>query len=141
MSTSASAQISGDTAGQATSYEVRAELERFLERDLLGPWDGPGGELPAGITTSDRYPPGRLVPRVAPLEVLPRPGLPTTEQLRPDPMPEQFTVPLANPLDASPNLRRLRRIRSAAYGCTLQHDLQHWGRKSDYRRRSSNSVV
>lgn len=25
----------------ATSYEVRAELESLLERDLLGPWDGP----------------------------------------------------------------------------------------------------
>lgn len=60
----------GEGPGQATSYQVRAELERFLERDLLGPWDGPSEELPAGITPSERYLVGRLVPRVAPLEVV-----------------------------------------------------------------------
>lgn len=33
--------MSGDPANQVPSVEVRAELESLLERDLLGPWDGP----------------------------------------------------------------------------------------------------
>jgi len=46
-----------------TSFEVRAELESLLERDLLGPWDGPDEELPPGVPPAERYLLGRLVPR------------------------------------------------------------------------------
>ena len=46
----------------ATSYDVRAELEDFLERDLLGPRDGPDEELPPGTPPAERYILGRLVP-------------------------------------------------------------------------------
>ena len=50
----------GATAG---GFEVRAELEAMLERDLLGPWDGPTEELPFGTTPGERYLLGKLVPR------------------------------------------------------------------------------
>jgi hypothetical protein len=46
-----------------TGYDVRARLEDLLERDLLGPWDGPTEELPPGTTPGGRYLLGRLVPR------------------------------------------------------------------------------
>jgi Lhr-like helicase len=46
-----------------TSFEVRAELEDRLERDLLGPWDGPEEELPPKTSPAERYLLGRLVPR------------------------------------------------------------------------------
>ena len=46
-----------------TSYAVRSALEDLLERDLLGPWDGPAEELPPGTTPGERYLLGRLVPR------------------------------------------------------------------------------
>ena len=46
-----------------TAYEVRAELEDLLERDLMGPWDGPAEELPPGTTPGERYVLGKLVPR------------------------------------------------------------------------------
>jgi hypothetical protein len=46
-----------------TSYQVRAELEELIERDLLGPQDGPGEELPPGTPPAGRYLLGRLVPR------------------------------------------------------------------------------
>ena len=49
-----------------TSYEVRAELEGRLERDLLGPWDGPHEELLPGTTPAERYLLGRLVPHRPP---------------------------------------------------------------------------
>ena len=52
----------------ATSYEVRAELESLLERDLLGPWDGPEEELPPRSSPAERYLLGRLVPRDAPVD-------------------------------------------------------------------------
>jgi hypothetical protein len=45
---------------------VRAELEDLLERDLLGPWDGPDEELPPGTSPAERYLLGRLVPRLPP---------------------------------------------------------------------------
>ncbi|MEW1959572.1 DISARM system helicase DrmA [Kineococcus sp. NPDC059986] len=48
-----------------TSFQVRAELEDLLERDLLGPWDGPEEELPPHDTPAERYLLGRLVPRRA----------------------------------------------------------------------------
>lgn len=48
---------------QTSSVQVRADLESLLERDLLGPWDGPEEELPAGISPAERYLLGRLVPR------------------------------------------------------------------------------
>ncbi len=47
----------------ATSHDVRAELESLLERDLLGPWDGPNEELPPGTPPAERYLLGRLIPR------------------------------------------------------------------------------
>ena len=46
-----------------SAYEVRAELEDLLERDLHGPWDGPAEELPPGTTPGERYLLGKLVPR------------------------------------------------------------------------------
>jgi hypothetical protein len=46
-----------------TPVVVRAELESLLERDLLGPWDGPEEELEAGSSPAERYLLGRLVPR------------------------------------------------------------------------------
>ena len=49
-----------------TSYEVRAELEQLLERDLLGPWDGPDEELLPGTPPAERYLLGRLVPHRPP---------------------------------------------------------------------------
>ena len=58
----------GPEAGQASSFEVRAELEKLLERDLLGPGDGPDEELPPGISPAARYLLGRLVPRHPPAE-------------------------------------------------------------------------
>ncbi|MGI8683026.1 MAG: hypothetical protein ACR2JO_13055, partial [Mycobacteriales bacterium] len=45
-----------------TSRQVRAELERFLVRDLLGPWAGDEEELPAGTVPSERYILGVLSP-------------------------------------------------------------------------------
>lgn len=53
----------GSAAAGTTSYQVRAELERLLERDLLGPWDAPDEELPPGVSPAERYLVGRLVPR------------------------------------------------------------------------------
>jgi Helicase conserved C-terminal domain len=52
----------------ATSFEVRAELEDRLARDLLGPWDGPDEELPPRDSPAERYLLGRLVPRDAPVD-------------------------------------------------------------------------
>ncbi|WP_433784629.1 DISARM system helicase DrmA [Actinomycetospora sp. CA-101289] len=48
------------------SVAVRDELEHRLERDLLGPWDGPDEELPPGMQPAERYLVGRLVPAAAP---------------------------------------------------------------------------
>ena len=45
-----------DEPRQASSVEVRAELEKLLERDLLGPWDGPDEELLPGTSPAARYP-------------------------------------------------------------------------------------
>ncbi len=50
-------------AGSTCSYDVRAELEELLERDLLGPWDGPDEELAPGDSPAERYLLGRLAPR------------------------------------------------------------------------------
>ena len=52
----------------ATSFQVRGELEKLLERDLLGPWDGPEEELPPSTSPAERYLLGRLVPRDAPAD-------------------------------------------------------------------------
>ncbi len=46
-----------------TGDVVRARLEDLLERDLLGPWDGPAEELPPGKAPGERYLLGKLVPR------------------------------------------------------------------------------
>ena len=51
-----------------TSRQVRAELERFLVRDLLGPWAGDTEELPAGTVPSERYILGVLSPARVPLD-------------------------------------------------------------------------
>jgi hypothetical protein len=48
-----------------SGFDARTELESMLERDLLGPWDGPNEELPAGSTPGERYMLGKLVPRRA----------------------------------------------------------------------------
>jgi hypothetical protein len=47
---------------QRSSFEVREALESLLERDRLGPWDGPEEELPPGTIPAERYLLGRLVP-------------------------------------------------------------------------------
>jgi len=54
------------SAGPASSFDVRAELETLLERDLLGPRDGEFEELPPGVSPAERYLVGRLVPRTSP---------------------------------------------------------------------------
>ncbi|MCK9869543.1 DISARM system helicase DrmA [Nocardiopsis dassonvillei] len=49
---------------EATSFQVRDELQHFLERDLLGPWDGPTEELPTRYSgPRERYLVGALGPR------------------------------------------------------------------------------
>ncbi|HZV49573.1 MAG TPA: DISARM system helicase DrmA [Candidatus Dormibacteraeota bacterium] len=48
-----------------TSPRVRDALEEILERDLLGPWDGPEEELPGDQGPRSRY----LVGMVAPIDV------------------------------------------------------------------------
>jgi hypothetical protein len=57
-------------------------LESLLERDLLGPWDGPEEELPPGVPPAEVYLLGRLVPRARPITV------PLVEQLPMDLDPE-----------------------------------------------------
>ena len=50
----------------ATSYEVRGELQRMVERDLLGPWDGPEERFAPGARgPRDRYLVGMLGPKPA----------------------------------------------------------------------------
>ena len=50
----------------ATSYEVRGELQRLIERDLLGPWDGPEERFAPGARgPRDRYLVGMLGPKPA----------------------------------------------------------------------------
>ena len=49
-------------AGAHGSFDIRAELESLIERDLLGSWDGPEEELPPGEVPAERYLLGRLVP-------------------------------------------------------------------------------
>ena len=56
------------TPPTATSYEVRAELEDLLTRDLLGPRDGDTEELEPGVQPAERYMLGRLVPRDRPAD-------------------------------------------------------------------------
>lgn len=49
---------------EATSYEVRAELQRLVERDLLGPWDGEHEEFaPTMRGPRERYLVGMLGPK------------------------------------------------------------------------------
>lgn len=54
-----------ETRRAATSFDVRDQLERLIERDLLGPWDGAAEELPPRVSPAERYLVGRLVPRSA----------------------------------------------------------------------------
>jgi hypothetical protein len=51
-----------------TSRQVRDEIESYLARDLLGPWQGPEEELPYGSTPSERYIVGVLCPARTMLE-------------------------------------------------------------------------
>ncbi|MGH3279080.1 MAG: DISARM system helicase DrmA, partial [Trebonia sp.] len=74
------------TTPDATSFQVRAELEDLLERDLLGPWDGPEEELPPGTSPAERYMLGRLVPRQAPEE-------PSEEDLEPELVDREVASP------------------------------------------------
>ncbi|TVT56351.1 helicase [Amycolatopsis rhizosphaerae] len=49
---------------EATSYQVRGELEDLVRRDLLGPWDGDTEEFPPNAAgPRDRYLVGALGPR------------------------------------------------------------------------------
>ena len=75
------------TTPDVTSFQIRAELEDLLERDLLGPWDGPEEELPRGTSPAERYMLGRLVPRQQPEE-------PTDdEQLEPELVDREVASP------------------------------------------------
>jgi hypothetical protein len=56
------------TAGRWSSRQVRGDLERFLVRDLLGPWAGEQEELVAGTVPSERYILGVLSPAGVPLD-------------------------------------------------------------------------
>jgi hypothetical protein len=75
-----------------TGQEVRAELEELLERDLVGPWDGPDEELPAEAKPSDRYLLGVLVPRHSTTTITPKstqtrtddPGIDESAPLEPE---------------------------------------------------------
>lgn len=71
------------------STQVRAELESLLERDLLGPWDGPEEELPAGTLPAERYLLGRLVPKPVtdPAAEMAGPGLDATAPDAAEPLP------------------------------------------------------
>ena len=53
----------GDQGGDWSSRQVRSEMERFLVRDLLGPWAGDAEVLPAGTVPSERYILGVLSPK------------------------------------------------------------------------------
>ena len=64
-----------EPAASLTSVEVRAQLEKLLERDLLGPWDSPEEELPPGTSPAERYLLGRLVPQQPQREVTPGEGV------------------------------------------------------------------
>src|SRR4051812_47579849 len=51
---------------EATSYEVRGELQHLIERDLLGPWNGPEERFAPGAGgPRDRYLVGMLGPKPA----------------------------------------------------------------------------
>jgi len=51
----------------ATSYQVRDELQRLIERDLLGPWDGDTERLPPrSMGPRERYLVGMLGPKPSP---------------------------------------------------------------------------
>jgi hypothetical protein len=51
---------------EATSYEVRGELQHLIERDLLGPWDGAEERFAPGVRgPRDRYLVGMLGPKPA----------------------------------------------------------------------------
>jgi hypothetical protein len=55
-----------DGATEPTGFDVRAELEAMLERNLVGPLDGPTEELPPRTTPGERYLLAKLVPRRPP---------------------------------------------------------------------------
>lgn len=49
---------------QGTSFQVRDAFEELVRRDLLGPWDGDGEELPRGTSgPRERYLVGMLGPK------------------------------------------------------------------------------
>ncbi len=58
--------VDGNGATAATGFDVRGELEAMLERNLVGPLDGPTEELPPGTSPGERYLLAKLVPRRPP---------------------------------------------------------------------------
>ncbi|WP_432920962.1 hypothetical protein ACQPZZ_21445 [Microbispora sp. CA-135349] len=64
-----------------TSFEVRGEFQKLVERDLLGPYDGEFEELPPkAIGPRERYLVGMLGPKPSPKRVAENAGeLPDTE--------------------------------------------------------------
>ncbi|RFU39429.1 helicase [Actinomadura logoneensis] len=55
---------------EATSFQVRDELEDLVRRDLLGPWDGPSERFhPRAMGPRERYLVGMLGPRHTPSSV------------------------------------------------------------------------
>jgi hypothetical protein len=76
------------TTPEVTSFQVRAELEDLLERDLLGPRDGPQEELPPKTSPAERYMLGRLVPRQPP-------GEPADDDLEPELVDREVSSPVS----------------------------------------------
>ncbi len=59
-------EVDGNAGDGTTGFDVRAELEAMLERNLVGPLDGPAEELPPGTSPGERYLLAKLVPRRPP---------------------------------------------------------------------------
>ena len=110
-------------SGSATSYEVRAELERLLELDLRGPRDGETEELPPGMPPAERYLVGRLVPRTRPSEPVAAPQVTDgTEDDDPDLVDNEVTDATGSPGDDLPITQTTRTgtMAASALGLSFQ---------------------
>lgn len=106
-----------------TSYEVRAELERLLEQDLLGPRDGDTEELPPGVTPAERYLVGRLVPRTRPSDPPPAQSAgPDAADTDPDLVDREVTDATGSPGDDLPVAQSVRTgtMAASAMGLSFQ---------------------
>lgn len=96
------------TSKSVTSYEVRAELERLLERDLLGPRDGLTEELPPGVPPAERYLVGRLVPRTRPSDPVMSESGEGSDDIDPDLADNEVTDATGSPGDDLPPAQATR---------------------------------